>query len=120
MIHSEAVYRMHEKFKMRHTDIPYSLSEKKFRSICLQEELTEFIDAHDKAEELDALVDLIVFAIGTVERMGISNIDFNTAFDRVMVANLKKQPGPNEKRGFFPIDLVKPDGWQAPDLSDLV
>ena len=45
---------------------------------------------------------------------------FEEAFERVMIANCQKEIGQNQKRGSFQLDLVKPKGWTAPDLSDLV
>jgi len=37
-----------------------------------------------------------------------------------MRANCNKEVGTNAKRGNFSIDLVKPEHWHAPDLTDLV
>lgn len=87
--------------------------------MCLREEIQEYEESNDPADELDALVDLMVFALGTVDRQGFSKV-FQEAFNRVMEANCKKVVGPNKKRLDFQIDLVKPAGWAAPDLSDLV
>ena len=44
----------------------------------------------------------------------------DTAFRRVNAANAAKELGPLTKRGSFELDLVKPEGWTAPDLRDLV
>jgi hypothetical protein len=65
------------------------------------------------------MVDLVVFALGTVERMGLLDV-FEPAYNRVMAANMQKHLGGNAKRGNFQIDLIKPKGWEAPVLSDLV
>lgn len=70
-------------------------------------------------EQLDSLVDLAIFTLGTAERQGF---DFNAAWKRVMSANMKKElagDSSRSKRG-FEIDLVKPTDWEAPNLSDLV
>jgi predicted HAD superfamily Cof-like phosphohydrolase len=104
---------------MTHRHVKWSEEEKDFRITCLQEELDEYIDAETKEDELDALLDLVVFAIGTAERQGMLEV-FEEGFERVMRANCTKEAGPNKKRGSFALDLRKPEGWHAPDLSDLV
>lgn len=113
------VREMHKKFKITHKQIPFSAEEKQFRICAMQEELNEYTMAVGKEEELDALVDLMVFTIGTAERQGMLDV-LEEAFNRVMDANICKELGKNKKRGSFAIDLVKPEGWTAPDLSDLV
>ena len=115
----QSISDMHNKFKISSKEIPFSEQEKDFRYICMAEELGEYMDAKTEEDELDALVDLVVFALGTVERQGMLHV-FNEAFNRVITANMKKELGENKKRGSFAIDLVKPDGWEAPDLTDLV
>lgn len=45
---------------------------------------------------------------------------FFEGYDRVINANIAKEIGPNTKRNSFQLDLVKPEGWVAPDHSDLV
>jgi hypothetical protein len=97
----------------------FSDEEKKFRICAMQEELDKYKEATSKEDELDALVDLVVFALGTAERQGMLEV-FTEAYQRVMVANCQKEIGQNQKRGSFQLDLVKPKGWTAPDLSDLV
>ena len=108
---------MHQKFIKE--EIPFSKEEKKFRVICMKEEIQEYEDSNIKTDELDALVDLVVFALGTVERQGMLNV-FEEAFDKVMTANMGKETGTNQKRGDFNLDLIKPETWIAPYLKDLV
>ncbi len=112
------IKKMHEKFGITSNDIPFSAAEKDFRRWCMQEELDEYVEAETPEDELDALVDLVVFALGTAERQNMLHI-FQEAFFRVMKANMGKEVGANKKRGSFQIDLVKPEGWTAPNLSDL-
>ena len=109
---------MHDKFKIRGRDIPFSSEEKEFRICAMQEELDEYRQADTPEEELDALVDLVVFTLGTAERQQRLHI-FYAAFCRVMEANMKKELGANMKRGSFHIDLIKPKNWIAPDHSSL-
>jgi len=113
------ILTMHNHFDISTGDIKWSAEEKVFRIDCLQEELYEYQASTTLEDELDALVDLVVFALGTAERQGLMPV-FAVAFERVMNANMKKEIGPNSKRGSFAIDLVKPEGWEAPDHSDLV
>jgi len=113
------IKKMHEKFNITCEKIEFSHKEKEFRICAMQEELNEYIDAEKKEDELDALIDLIVFALGTAERQGFLNI-FEKAFNRVMKANMMKNIGTNKKRNSFQLDLVKPKNWKAPILTDLI
>lgn len=108
---------MHDQFGI--TEVPFSFQEKSFRIAAMQEELDEYHAAISEAEELDALVDLLVFTLGTVDRHGWTNV-FEEAFNRVMDANMAKELGANNKRGGFKLDLRKPEGWKAPNMEDLV
>ena len=94
--------------------------EKKFRFRCMREELEEYEDAETLEEEFDALIDLVVFALGTAYRQGFHR--FNEGVARVIDANKKKVVGPTANRGkkFGDLDLQKPPGWAPADLSDLL
>jgi len=113
------VHKMHVKFGMTPIQVKWTDEEKDFRITCMEEELGEYIAAETKEDELDALLDLVVFAIGTADRQGMLQV-FEEGFERVMQANCRKEAGPNKKRNSFALDLRKPQGWKAPDLSDLV
>lgn len=113
------IKQMHTKFGITSEEVQFSEKEKKFRICAMQEELDEYKEAKTKEDQLDAIVDLVVFALGTLERQGMLGV-FDEAFKRVMIANCKKEIGQNQKRGSFQLDLVKPKGWTAPDLSNLV
>ena len=88
-----------------------------FRLGMMQEELDETKNAFDKkdAEEMvDGIIDLCVFAIGTLEVFGV---DANKAWDEVYRANMAKEVGIKEGRP-NPLglpDLVKPEGWKGPN-----
>ena len=87
-----------------------------FRIGMMQEELDETKNAFEKkdAEEIvDGIIDLCVFAIGTLEVFGV---DANKAWDEVYRANMSKEVGIKEGRP-NPLglpDLVKPEGWEGP------
>lgn len=67
-------------------------------------------EAFDRASALDALVDVVVVALGTAD---LHKFPYNDAWDAVHEANLLKVPGPT-KRGFG-WDLAKPPGWRPPN-----
>lgn len=117
----EQMKGMHTKFGINYEGEPRLLSdeEKQFRFEGMNEEVIEFKDAQTLEEQFDALLDNAVFTFSTAERMGLLPV-FEEGFTRVMNANCAKELGPNNKRGGFSIDLRKPEGWQAPVLTDLV
>jgi hypothetical protein len=110
------VKAMHAKFGLTSTiGVPWHLEphEKAFRVKALQEELDEYNAATTLVDEYDALLDLIVFAVGTLDRQGLPLLE---GFEKVMKANMAKEVGQNgEKRGGFKRDLVKPKGWVGPE-----
>ena len=87
-----------------------------FRIKMMQEELDETraaFENENKEEVVDGIIDLCVFAIGTLEVFGV---DANKAWDQVYKANMSKEVGIKEGRP-NPLglpDLVKPEGWQGP------
>lgn len=108
----------HEKFDQGYNGPPRQLdwAEKYFRQGFLQEEVSEHllaIETENPAEQLDALADICFVAIGTAYKMGL---DFNEAWRRVVAANMAKQAVTSG--GKFKIS--KPEGWVAPDHTDLV
>lgn len=113
------IKQMHFKFGINYEKIAFSSEEKMFRYIAMLEEISEYRDADNKADELDAIIDLIVFALGTLERQGMLDV-FNEAFKRVMDANMLKEIGTNRKRNNFKLDLIKPKNWVPADLTSLV
>tara|TARA_R110000744_G_scaffold186907_1_gene306309 strand:- start:244 stop:540 length:297 start_codon:yes stop_codon:yes gene_type:complete len=71
----------------------------------------------DSEEVVDGLIDLCVVALGTLDALGV---DPYRAWDEVHKANMSKEVGVKEGRD-NPLglpDLVKPNGWIAPDHSD--
>tara|TARA_B100000073_G_scaffold320121_1_gene299549 strand:- start:282 stop:707 length:426 start_codon:yes stop_codon:yes gene_type:complete len=88
-----------------------------FRLGMMQEELDETKNAFnnkDAEEMVDGIIDLCVFAIGTLEVFGV---DAEKAWDEVYKANMSKEVGVKEGRP-NPLglpDLIKPDGWKGPN-----
>lgn len=104
-------YGMTEKFKEMD---PYLLGKLlEFRFKFINEELTEGQTAKSGEDVVDALIDIIVVAIGTLHAFGV---DGQKAWDEVHKANMAKAPGIKEGRP-NPLglpDLIKPEGWTAP------
>ena len=88
----------------------------KFRAKFLEEELTELNNAIyyvDNEEVVDALIDLCVVAIGTLDAF---KVDSHKAWKEVLKANMKKEVGVKEGRP-NPLglpDLKKPKDWEPP------
>lgn len=80
--------------------------------------LTGLTRSQTLADALDALVDLSYVLLGTVLQLGLGRV-YDEAWRRVHCANLLKVAGKKASRGFAK-DVVKPSGWQAPDLKDLI
>jgi len=122
------IYDMHAKFGV-HDWVQTKLNEKdretlkaflEFRVKCITEEYEEMQEAFaagDPEEFVDALIDMMVFAIGTLEVFGV---DANKAWSEVHRANMDKTPGVKESRP-NPLglpDLIKNPGWQGPVHSE--
>lgn len=78
-------------------------------------ELNDALGQHDKIEQLDALIDILVVTIGAIHSGG-----FNAqgAWDEVMATNFAKisaETGKVIKRADGKV--LKPDGWKAPELN---
>jgi predicted HAD superfamily Cof-like phosphohydrolase len=122
---------MHDKFGVntviRNLDKEKLRTFLKFRIDFLQEELDEMRDALDNPEfakdrgdeTVDALIDLCVVAIGTLNAFDVNS---HEAWNRVHEKNMQKSAGVNANRP-NPLglpDLIKPTGWTAPTHADNV
>ena len=87
-----------------------------FRSKFINEEsheLEEAINKGDMNEVVDALIDICVVAIGTLDLFRVYS---HEAWSEVHTRNMQKEVGIKESRP-NPLglpDLVKPEGWEAP------
>ena len=121
------IAEMHTKYgtnkAIRSMDANQLRSFLKFRVNFLQEELDELKNASkenipiDSPEVVDALIDLCVVAIGTLDAF---DVDAYKAWDVVHKANMNKEVGIKESRP-NPLglpDLIKPEGWVAPTHDD--
>ena len=134
---SQDIENMHDFYGMRDRFKSFTPEEKKrfleFRINFLEEELTELKEnsgffvtdenvetAYNPEEIVDALIDLCVVAIGTLDAFEINS---NSAWDEVLRANMSKSVGIKASRP-NPLglpDLIKPTlethgyDWVAPD-----
>ena len=105
------------KKKVEAFDGPKLVQMLRFRNNFLMEEMRELQAATEEgnAEEvLDALIDLCVVAIGT---MDLLDMDMEEAWDDVLRANMSKENGvkPSRPNPLGLPDLIKPPGWRGPD-----
>lgn len=119
----QAIADMHTKFGVNPVIDDLGPEELKaflqFRIDFLQEELTEMKDAKTADDVVDALIDLCVVAIGTLDAF---RVDAEKAWDRVHEKNMQKEPGIKLSRP-NPLglpDLIKPPLWEPPYHYDNV
>lgn len=118
------IHDMHTKFGFHESVKDFDNEKLKvlldFREKFQKEEYTEFSKAtteFDAEEIVDGLIDTLVVAIGTLD---LFNVDIDKAWDRVHAANMAKERGVKKERP-NPLgmpDLMKPEGWTAPNHSD--
>lgn len=79
------------------------------------EELQEAVEADDRKEQLDALIDILVVTIGAVIQGGFEG---EGAWDEVMRTNFAKiDPDTGKVRKREDGKVLKPEGWQPPNLD---
>ena len=117
------IAEMHDKYgvleKVQKFDAEKLKKFLEFRIKFLEEEMHELKTAQTGDDVVDALIDLCVVAIGTLD---LFEVDANLAWDRVHEANMNKKVGIKESRP-NPLglpDLIKPEGWRAPTHDDNV
>ena len=118
------VVAFHRKFKLPQQSRP-SLPELEILQLKLNhlhEELQEIengVDMKDLEQVFDGIIDLVYVSLGLAY---FCNLPFNEGWQRVHWANMQKiraQRPEDSKRGST-FDIIKPDGWQAPRLDDLI
>ena len=87
-------YGVHDWFEANKDNKELMAKYLRFRLKMCMEEMNETIDAaifdRDAEETVDGLIDLCVFAIGTLDVFGVDAWD---AWNRVYLANMAKEPG---------------------------
>lgn len=127
---AQDVVNFHRKYGIHYygpvRDLPNDVG--RFRAARLLEESQEIIDAqvvNDRAGQLDGIIDLMYIALGTAHLIGFTPEVIAEAWRRVHHANMQKELCSAKNPGKYGVlgdkrDIVKPPGWVAPDLSDLV
>jgi predicted HAD superfamily Cof-like phosphohydrolase len=81
-------------------------------------ELDVALTSNDRVEQLDALLDFIVVAAGALHSGGF---DVEGAWNEVMRTNFAKiDPETGKVRKREDGKVLKPDGWQPPNLAPFV
>jgi predicted HAD superfamily Cof-like phosphohydrolase len=79
------------------------------------EELQEAVEANDTVEQLDALIDILVVTMGAIRAGGF---DGEGAWKEVMDTNFAKiDPETGKVRKREDGKVLKPEGWQPPQLD---
>ncbi|MEM2159589.1 MAG: hypothetical protein QXN55_01390 [Candidatus Nitrosotenuis sp.] len=121
------ILNFQQKFNVPLATVPSLLEGEmfEFRTKFLQEELDEFIEAHQTNNlelALDSLIDLAVVLYGTAQIMGISHECWVEAWNEVHRANMSKEravSASQSKRGTA-YDIIKPKNWQAPNHKPIL
>jgi predicted HAD superfamily Cof-like phosphohydrolase len=82
------------------------------RAEWIAEELDELRQALNIAEQVDAYVDILYFALGGLVEMGV---DPSEPFELVQLANMAKLWPDGKPRYREDGKIIKPPGWTAPD-----
>ena len=81
-------------------------------------ELQKALRTHDKVEQLDALVDILVVTVGAIRAAGW---DGEAAWQEVMDTNFAKiDPVTGKVNKRADGKVLKPEGWVAPALAQFV
>jgi len=98
--------------------IQLTVEQHQARAVFMSEEVIEFAEATTPEAELDALIDVIYFAIGGMYEMGLKDTQIVDAFSKVHNANMAKVAGKKAERESVQVtDATKPADWAEPDLA---
>ncbi len=109
-------FGVHDWFQKNRSDKDLMSKYLMFRMLMIGEEYQETLSAinnSDAEEVVDGLIDMCVFALGTLDVFGV---DANKAWNAIYEANMAKEPGvkPGRPNRFGLPDLLKPAGWTPP------
>lgn len=81
-------------------------------------ELQDALEANDRVEQLDALIDILVVTMGAIRTGGF---DSEGAWNEVMRTNFAKiDPNTGKVRKREDGKVLKPEGWTPPNLEPFV
>jgi predicted HAD superfamily Cof-like phosphohydrolase len=82
------------------------------------DELQDAVEANDRVEQLDALVDILVVTMGAIRAGGF---DAEGAWKEVMDTNFAKiDPTTGKVRKREDGKVLKPEGWTPPNLEKFI
>ena len=82
------------------------------------DELREALEANDRVEQLDALIDILVVTMGAIRAGGF---DGEGAWKEVMNTNFAKiDPTTGKVIKREDGKVLKPEGWKAPELAQFI
>lgn len=118
------VTAFHRKFELPQQQFP-SLPDLEILQLKLNhlhEELQEIengVDMKDLEQVFDGIIDLVYVSLGLAY---FCNLPFNEGWQRVHWANMQKirAKRPEDSKRGSTFDIIKPAGWQAPKLDDLI
>lgn len=114
-------------YKVNYTDDIRLLTHEEFmfRYNFLLEEVEEFRKANETSdipEAIDALIDIIYVALGTLHMMQLDDQEFANHFAIVHKANMSKvrvgSAGLSKRDSA--LDVVKPEGWKPPQHAEMI
>lgn len=117
----DTIVAFHEKFGIEMPEEPIKLPNdvSEYRIGFMQEELDEYVTSIDLSEKIDALVDLVVVAMGTAYMHGF---DWDAHWELVYEKNMQKRrakEASESKRGHS-LDIIKPREWTPPDHEPII
>jgi predicted HAD superfamily Cof-like phosphohydrolase len=117
----DSVYAFNEQIIGMAPDLPLQPLSKELRNwftSAIHEEIEEYNQAwlcQDLIGQVDAIIDLMYFAIGRLQQMGLTREQARDCFMAVHTANMTKKRGAQAKRGNLEADAVKPAEWVPPE-----
>lgn len=90
------------------------LDRRKYRAVWMAEEIVEYVGADNLVDQVDSVIDLIYFALGTLVEMGV---DPRGLFDLVQDSNMSKRYPDGKPRYREDGKLLKPASWEPPQRA---
>jgi predicted HAD superfamily Cof-like phosphohydrolase len=121
----DSVTAFHRKFGLPARSEPGFLDDDAadFRVKFMEEELEEFrvaLEEGDLPGAADALVDLNYVSLGTAVMMGLPWPELFAEVQRANMAKERAAPDGSDSARGSALDVVKPDGWRAPDIAGVL
>ena len=102
---------------VRDKALPLSANRIYLRTDWMLDEIEELRNAETVVDQVDALIDIIYFATGTLVEIGLTPEKAEVCWDAVHAANMEKLFPDGKPRFDESGKVIKPDNWQAPEKS---